>query len=107
GRRAGRKARAGDAVIEVPVRDAGALPAVAAVLSDAGGDPRVDPATRRVRVAVDDGTRRLLEAMRALDHGGAVIEDISLRRPTLDEVFLTLTAKPAAAASLPSGPEAA
>jgi len=101
------KALAGDDVIEVHVRDAEALPDVAAVLSAVGRDPRVDRATRRVSVAVDDGTRRLMEAMRALDHGGAGIEDISLRRPTLDEVFLTLTAKPADTAGQPSGPAAA
>jgi ABC-2 type transport system ATP-binding protein len=77
------------------------------VLSTAGHDPRVDPATRRVSVAVDDGTHRLMEAMRALDHSGAGVEDISLRRPTLDEVFLTLTAKPVGAAGQPSGPAAA
>src|SRR5262249_7462976 len=59
------KTLAGDDVIEVHVRDAEALPDVAAVLSDAGRDPRVDRATRRVSVAVDDGTRRLMEAMRA------------------------------------------
>ena len=101
------KALAGDDVIEVHVRDAEALPDVAAVLSAVGRDPRVDRARRRVRVAVDDGTRRLLEAIRALDHGAAVVEDISLRRPTLDEVFLTLTAKPADTARQPSGPAAA
>src|SRR6202162_679013 len=89
------KTLAGDDVIEVHVRDAEALPDVAAVLSAVGRDPRVDRATRRVWVAVDDGTRRRMEAMRALDHGGAGVEDISLRRPTLDEVFLTLTGKSA------------
>jgi ABC-2 type transport system ATP-binding protein len=101
------KTLAGDDVIEVHVRDAEVLPDVAAVLSAIGHDPRVDRATRRVSVAVDDGTRRLMEAMRALDHGAAAVEDISLRRPTLDEVFLTLTAKPAATAGQPSGPAAA
>jgi ABC-type multidrug transport system ATPase subunit len=101
------KSLAGDDVIEVHVRDAEALPDVAAVLSDAGRDPRVDRATRRVSVAVDDGTRRLMEAMRALDHVGARVEDISLRRPTLDEVFLTFTAKPAGTVGQSSGPEAA
>jgi ABC-2 type transport system ATP-binding protein len=60
-----------------------------------------------VSVAVDDGTRRLMEAMRVLDDGGAGIEDISLRRPTLDEVFLTLTAKPAGIVGQPGGPAAA
>src|SRR5215831_12052642 len=101
------KTLAGDDVIEVHVRDAGALPDVAAALSAVGRDPSVDRAARRVSVAVDDGTRRLIEAMRALDHGAAAVEDISLRRPTLDEVFLTLTSKPAASAGQPSGPEAA
>ena len=101
------KSLAGDDVIEVHVRDAEALPDVAAVLSGTGRDPRVDRATRRVSVPVDDGPRRLMEAIRALDHGAAAVEDISLRRPTLDEVFLTLTAKPAGAAGQPSGPAAA
>jgi ABC-2 type transport system ATP-binding protein len=48
-----------------------------------------------------------MEAMRALDHVGAGVEDISLRRPTLDEVFLTFTGKPAGTAGQSSGPEAA
>jgi ABC-2 type transport system ATP-binding protein len=85
------KTLAGDDVIEVHVRDADALSGVAAALSAIGRDPRVDPTTQRAAVAVDDGNRRLMEAVRALDHGGVTVEDISLRRPTLDEVFLTLT----------------
>jgi ABC-2 type transport system ATP-binding protein len=85
------KTLAGDDVIEVHVRDADALSGVAAALSAVGRDPRVDPTTQRAAVAVDDGNRRLMEAVRALDHGGVAVEDISLRRPTLDEVFLTLT----------------
>jgi ABC-type multidrug transport system ATPase subunit len=101
------KTRAGDDVIEVHVRDAAALPDVAVALSAFGRDPRVDRAARRASVAVDHGARALMEAIRALDHGGAGIEDISLRRPTLDEVFLTLTAQPAGAAGRPSGQQAA
>jgi ABC-2 type transport system ATP-binding protein len=85
------KTLAGDDVIEVHVRDADALSGVAAALSAVGRDPRVDHTTQRAAVAVDDGNRRLMEAVRALDHGGVAVEDISLRRPTLDEVFLTLT----------------
>jgi ABC-2 type transport system ATP-binding protein len=85
------KTLAGDDVLEVHTRDAEALAAAAAVLATMGRDPRVDPTTQRAAVAVDDGNRRLMEAVRALDHGGVLVEDISLRRPTLDEVFLTLT----------------
>jgi ABC-2 type transport system ATP-binding protein len=101
------KTRAGDDVIEVHVRDTESLLDVTAVLSGVGRDPQVDRATRRVWVAVDDGARRLMEAMRALDQGGIAVEDIALRRPTLDEVFLTLTGKQAGKAAQPSGPAAA
>jgi ABC-2 type transport system ATP-binding protein len=100
------KALAGDDVIEVHVRDADALSGAATVLSTVGGDPRVDVAAQRASVAVD-GTHRLLEAVRALDHLGVAVEDISLRRPTLDEVFLTLTGRSADTADQSSGPEAA
>jgi ABC-2 type transport system ATP-binding protein len=100
------KTLAGDDVLEVHVRDAEALSGVAAVLSTVGRDPRVDLTTRRVSVAVHDGTRRLLEAVRALDHVGVAIEDLSLRRPTLDEVFLTLTGTSTAITGTSTGPEA-
>jgi ABC-2 type transport system ATP-binding protein len=47
-----------------------------------------------VTVSVDDGTNQLMEAVRALDAARVAVEDIALRRPTLDEVFLVLTGKP-------------
>jgi ABC-2 type transport system ATP-binding protein len=101
------KTLAGDDVLEVHVRDADALSGVAAALSAVGRDPRVDPTTQRAAVAVDDGNRRLMEAVRALDHLGVAVEDISLRRPTLDEVFLTLTGTSTDSNDSATGPEAA
>jgi ABC-2 type transport system ATP-binding protein len=89
------KALAGDDVIELHVRDVDELPGASEALSRIGREPRIDAATRRVSVPVDDGNSRLMEAVRALDLIGIAVEDISLRRPTLDEVFLTLTGKPA------------
>ena len=89
------KTRAGDDMIEVHVRDAGDLPAVSGVLAKIGHDPRADAATQRAYVAVDDGSSRLMDALRLLDGHGITVEDVSLRRPTLDEVFLALTGKPA------------
>jgi ABC-2 type transport system ATP-binding protein len=82
-------------MIEVHVRDVGHLPAVSGVLATIGHDPRVDVPQRRAYVAVDDGSRRLMDALRILDAHGITVEDVSLRRPTLDEVFLALTGKPA------------
>jgi ABC-2 type transport system ATP-binding protein len=40
---------------------------------------------------VDDGTKHLTAAVRALEEHGVTVDDIALRRPTLDEVFLALT----------------
>ena len=64
------KTRAGDDMIEVHVRDAGHLPAVAGVLAKIGHDPRVDVPQHRAYVAVDDGSSRLMDALRALDRPG-------------------------------------
>ncbi len=88
------KSRAGRDVIEVHARDRAALPLVAEALRRLDGEPRVEIATRRVAITVDTGTDRLMDAVRALDSRGVDIEDIALRRPTLDEVFLTLTGQP-------------
>jgi ABC-2 type transport system ATP-binding protein len=85
------KSRAGDDMIEVHVRDAGDLTAVSGVLARIGHGARIDGPQRRAYVAVDDGSGRLMDALRILDQQGITVEDVSLRRPTLDEVFLALT----------------
>ena len=91
-------------MIEVHVRDPDHLPAVSGVLAEIGHDPRADVPTSRAYVAVDDGSSRLMDALRALDQHGIAVEDISLRRPTLDEVFLSLTGKPAQTTDSPPQP---
>jgi len=98
------KTRAGDDMIEVHVRDADDLSAVSGVLATIGHGPRVDAPQRRAYVAVDDGSSRLMDALRILDGQGITVEDISLRRPTLDEVFLSLTGKPAQTTDSPEQP---
>ena len=60
---------------------------------------RVDASARRVAVPVDDGTDRLADAVRLLADAAVEFDDVGLRRPTLDEVFLTLTGRPADAAT--------
>jgi ABC-2 type transport system ATP-binding protein len=45
----------------------------------------------RVALPVVGGADELIVAIRALDAAGVALEDIALRRPTLDDVFLTLT----------------
>jgi ABC-2 type transport system ATP-binding protein len=88
------KARAGRDVIEVHTRDAADLEAAARALARVGTDePAVDAPTRRVSLPVDAGTERLTAAARALEDEDVTVDDISLRRPTLDEVFLALTGR--------------
>jgi ABC-2 type transport system ATP-binding protein len=88
------KSQAGRDVIEVHVRDARELGAAAGALARVSPDLRIDEATRRVAVPVDAGTVQLPDTVRLLDALGIAVEDIALRRPTLDEVFLALTGRP-------------
>jgi len=86
------KVLAGRDMVEVRVTHGSDLAAVAEVLAPLGSEaPRVDGPGRRVAVAVVDGTSRLADAVRTLQDRGIALDDIGLRRPTLDEVFLALT----------------
>ena len=102
------KQRAGRNVIEVHVRQRADLPRVAAALAAVDhGEPQIEEATRRVSVGVEAGTDRLRDALRSLDAAGAVVDDVALRPPTLDEVFLALTGQALEEASDPADQPAA
>jgi daunorubicin resistance ABC transporter ATP-binding subunit len=89
------KAKAGLDMVEVRVAHGDDLAAVAAMLAPLGTEePRLDQPGRRVSVPVADGTSRLADAVRAISDSGIELDDIGLRRPTLDEVFLALTGAP-------------
>jgi ABC-2 type transport system ATP-binding protein len=89
------KARVGTEVIELHTASADALQRAAAVLASLGaGPPDVDPSTRRCSItAVGAGAPLLPAVARALGDAGVPIEDVTLRRPTLDEVFVALTGR--------------
>jgi ABC-2 type transport system ATP-binding protein len=55
-----------------------------------------------VTVEVADGAKALAPIVRALDAAGLVVDDLALRRPTLDEVFLHLTGPDAVHATDPT-----
>jgi ABC-2 type transport system ATP-binding protein len=57
-------------------------------------EPRFDPTARTVAVAVQSGPSALSRVLVELSAANVAIDDIALRRPTLDEVFLTLTGAP-------------
>ncbi|SOE01096.1 ATP-binding cassette domain-containing protein [Blastococcus haudaquaticus] len=54
-------------------------------------EPRSDEQSRRLSLPVRGGTEVLAEALRLLEGSGVEILDVGLRRPDLDDVFLTLT----------------
>ena len=89
------KGLAGRDVIEIRPRHDADLAAMAAVLATVAAEtPRIDTDTQRTTAAVDGGAEQLATVVRLLDEQGLVVDDIGLRRPTLDEVFLTLTGNP-------------
>jgi ABC-2 type transport system ATP-binding protein len=92
------KQRVGGKVIEVHVRNGDDVPQVARLLNRSGhGEVRVDQGTRQVDVTVEGGVQLLMEALRAVEEAGVEVEDVALRQPKLDEVFLALTGQPGAA----------
>jgi ABC-2 type transport system ATP-binding protein len=90
------KALAGREVIEVRAHRAADLGALADALAPIGsGEPRIDAGTSRVTIPVAGGRSAIAAAVQALGGVEVDIDDLGLRRPTLDEVFLTLTGEPA------------
>jgi ABC-2 type transport system ATP-binding protein len=86
------KQRAGHSVVEVHVRDPQDIVRVAAALAELGdGEPQIDEATRRVSMTVPAGTAQLIAELPSLVAVGPALEDIAVRHPKLDEVFLALT----------------
>jgi len=86
------KSRAGADMVELHTVDVPTMQRAAEVLGSLGiAEPSTDPATRRCSLAAPGGSRLLPVVVRALDDAAVPVEDITLRRPTLDEVFLALT----------------
>jgi ABC-2 type transport system ATP-binding protein len=85
------KAEVGGERIEVIVHDKAVLPDARALLAQRGDDVSIDEHTRRLTVPAHGGAQSLLEVVRDFDEAGFKIDDIALRRPTLDDVFLSLT----------------
>jgi ABC-2 type transport system ATP-binding protein len=86
------KSRVGGDRIDVVLQQADDVPAAAAILARvSGAEPGTDTAAHRVSAPVRDRVAALSETVRALQDEGLAVDDIALRRPTLDDVFLRLT----------------
>jgi ABC-2 type transport system ATP-binding protein len=98
------KSRLGGDRIELTVADPSRFAQASELVSSltgcaaTGAGPSLDATQRRISVPTRDRTRALTAVMRGLDGAGIELDDISLRRPSLDEVFLALTGH---AASIP------
>ncbi|MFD3533923.1 ATP-binding cassette domain-containing protein [Streptomyces sp. NPDC058664] len=91
------KAQTGGERVEVVVHEPEMIPGARDVLArygvagDGRGEVSVENHTRKLIVPVTGGAKLLAEVIRDLDAIGVEIDDIGLRRPTLDDVFISLT----------------
>jgi ABC-2 type transport system ATP-binding protein len=96
------KASIGRDVIEVTVADLSLLDGVGQILERVTGHPaRLDRAARQASVPAPGGTSELQAVISRLRDASIAVDEIGLRRPSLDEVFTTLTAEPALAGQSP------
>ncbi|WKX19012.1 ATP-binding cassette domain-containing protein [Streptomyces sp. HUAS CX7] len=99
------KARTGGERVEVVVHERDHIGTASEVLAGFGKGPTtVEEHTRKLTVPVTGGAKLLAEVIRELDTRGIEIDDIGLRRPTLDDVFLSLTGHVAEAEGGTNGP---
>jgi ABC transporter DrrB family efflux protein len=92
------KDRLGGDVLEARVARPDDLDRAAALMAEvAHGAPRIDPDQRRVSVPTKRTTQVLIAAGRRLEEDGIALEDLGIRRPSLDDVFLALTGNPVSA----------
>jgi ABC-2 type transport system ATP-binding protein len=86
------KASIGQDVIDVAVSDPGLAGAVGQILERVTMSPaRLEPGGRRATALAAGGAAELAEVIGCLHDAAIAVDEIGLRRPTLDEVFLTLT----------------
>jgi ABC-2 type transport system ATP-binding protein len=67
------------------------LLSVAGADAEADGGVQIDLNSHQMTVPFSAGVRGIAEAMNRFDNAGLEVTDLSLRRPTLDDVFLQLT----------------
>ena len=86
------KSQIGGERIEVVVHARTDLARAAEIVGrDCEGDCTVNEHTRRLTAPARNGAQSIVQVVRDLDEAAIAIDDIALRRPTLDDVFLTLT----------------
>lgn len=86
------KAQTGGERVEVVLADPADLDSTQRVLKTVAlAEVQVDDSGRSLTASVNDGASSLMRVLQGLDAEQIGVLDIGLRRPTLDDVFLTLT----------------
>jgi len=86
------KARLGGDWLDIIVRPGVEIAAVAQLVKPVEiGDMRIDPQMNQISIPVMDRTRAVVTVATTLSEADIELEDLLLRRPTLDDVFLHLT----------------
>jgi ABC-type multidrug transport system ATPase subunit len=86
------KQRIGGDVLEVRARQGADVNRLVGLLDGLGSAPPVaDRRAQRITLPTPDRVPTLLTAARRIEDAGIAVEDLGVRRPSLDEVFLTLT----------------
>lgn len=86
------KSRVAGHTLEVHVADKNAVKKAAEALRHLGrGEPHIDMAQNRITLPVQAGSAIIADAVRLLDNAQIDITNLALHRPTLDDVFLSLT----------------
>jgi ABC-2 type transport system ATP-binding protein len=97
------KRQVGGDRLEIHLEDGRAEAPLAAIAGIANGRPALENGTLRVPLGRRHG--EIAEIVRRLDEAGVSIDDIAVSRPTLDDVFLRLTGRPAEAGEGETEPE--
>ena len=96
------KTQVGGERVELVLANIADAPAATSVLAErAVGEVQIDEQTRRVTAAVSGGADVLRDVLQQLATRNVSVVDVGLRRPTLDDVFLTLTGHAAAEVAEP------
>ena len=84
------KTQVGGERIEVVVHERDLLQRAAQLMAP-DGSASIDEHTRRLTIAAEGGAQQLVEVVLRLGEEQIRVDDVGLRRPTLDDVFLALT----------------
>lgn len=100
------KSQVGGDRIEVVVESGADLAQAAQLIQGIGSAPAtIEEVTKTVLLPVSGGSTAIVDVVRKLDENKIPIADIALRRPTLDDVFLSLTGSATEKTEIPDAPK--